>query len=247
MAMKFCIAEKNSGLINDTTHPASMPVFTSCVFPEVFQENRPEVHDAFNGQTTLRLSKALRATGLPKVLLHGKPVDNSRQCKPEIPNSPMNNTETPPALKEIFNAQRFHHVAKEAAGVYPRFDSAMFLKLALHGLQELSLMQRLRRMTESLHTVLPADFERSVVILKKLAPRINSGFVTLVLPDYVALYGRDHFDASMEALKFFTVFGSSEFAVREFIRADPVRALKVMKTWARDDSEHVRRLASEGS
>jgi 3-methyladenine DNA glycosylase AlkC len=51
----------------------------------------------------------------------------------------------------------------------------------------------------------------------------------------------------MEALKFFTAFGSSEFAVREFLRRDLPRALGIMTAWARDENEHVRRLASEGS
>ena len=51
----------------------------------------------------------------------------------------------------------------------------------------------------------------------------------------------------MEALRFFTPFGSSEFAVRSFISADPERALGIMKAWAADSNEHVRRLASEGS
>ena len=60
-----------------------------------------------------------------------------------------------PALKEIFNVSRFRHVAEEAAAVYPRFDSAAFLAHALPGLDDLTLMQRLRRMTESLHSALP--------------------------------------------------------------------------------------------
>lgn len=51
----------------------------------------------------------------------------------------------------------------------------------------------------------------------------------------------------MQALAFFTTFGSAEFAIREFLRRDPQRTLAVMETWSRDDNEHLRRLASEGS
>src|SRR5690606_38553575 len=82
--------------------------------------------------------------------------------------------------------------------------------------------------------------------LYKLAPRLKSGFATLILPEYVALYGADHFDTSMAALKLFTTFGSSEFAVRHFLQRDLSRTLAVMETWAHDENEHVRRLASEG-
>jgi 3-methyladenine DNA glycosylase AlkC len=66
-------------------------------------------------------------------------------------------------------------------------------------------------------------------------------------PDFVSLYGHDDFDASMGALKFFTPFGSSEFAIREFLKRDLSRTLRVMQGWSEDPNEHVRRLASEGS
>ncbi len=159
----------------------------------------------------------------------------------------MTTTQAAPALKEIFNVDRLRHIATEVAAVYPAFDQKKFLKLVQADLDSLSLMQRLRRTSESLHATLPADYKKAVAILRKLAPRINSGFVTLMLPDYVSLYGQDDFDTSMEALKFFTAFGSSEFAIREFLRREPKRTLAVMKVWASDDNEHVRRLASEGS
>lgn len=152
-----------------------------------------------------------------------------------------------PALKNIFDIARFQHIALETAAVYPLFEPTRFLEIALPGLDELSLMQRLRRTTESLHACLPADYGQAISVLRLLAPRINSGFVTLVLPDYVGLYGRDDADTSLEALKFFTTFGSSEFAIREFLRLDAARTLVVMKKWSKDKNEHVRRLASEGS
>jgi 3-methyladenine DNA glycosylase AlkC len=151
------------------------------------------------------------------------------------------------ALKEIFDARQFRTVARDVAGVYRGFDAERFLDIALAGLDALSLMQRLRRMSQALHATLPADYRRAVKILRALAPRIEHGFVTLALPDYVGQYGQDDFDVSMEALKYFTAFGSSEFAVREFLRNDPARTLAVMETWSRDASEAVRRLASEGS
>jgi 3-methyladenine DNA glycosylase AlkC len=50
----------------------------------------------------------------------------------------------------------------------------------------------------------------------------------------------------MEALKYFTAFGSSEFAIRHFLRSDLERSLALMHDWSLDDNEHVRRLASEG-
>lgn len=151
-----------------------------------------------------------------------------------------------PALKNWFDASRFRHIARELAKIHPGFDEEAFLKLCLKDLNSLSLMQRLRRMTESLHATLPSDYRRTLDILKDLAPRIDHSFVTLVLPDYIGQYGHDDFEASMDALKFFTVFGSSEFAIREFLKRDLKRTLTVMKKWSLDESEAVRRLACEG-
>ena len=152
-----------------------------------------------------------------------------------------------PALKEIFNRQRLVAIAAQAADVYGEFDQTRFLSLATKGLDELSLMSRLRRVSECLHACLPADYPVALALLRQLAPRLGNGFVTLVLPDYVALYGLDDYDLSMEALKFFTSFGSSEFGVRYFLRQDPDRGLALMESWSKDENDHVRRLASEGS
>ncbi len=151
-----------------------------------------------------------------------------------------------PALKNWFDAARFRHVAEELSAIYPDFDADRFLELSLVDLDEFTLMQRLRRMTESLRLTLPDDYRESLEVLRQLAPRINHNFVTLVLPDYVGLYGLGDFEVSMEALKFFTVFGSSEFAIREFLKRDLHRTLAMMEQWSRDAHEAVRRLASEG-
>ncbi|PNB70542.1 DNA alkylation repair protein [Pseudomonas sp. GW456-E7] len=151
-----------------------------------------------------------------------------------------------PALKEIFNAERLQHIATEMTAVYPDFDDRKFLKLAQSGLADLSVMQRMARVSECLHAVLPLDYEASLQVLRALAPRLNSGFVSMCLPHYVARYGAHAFEQSMDALKYFTAFGSSEFAIRHFLRSDLEGSLKLMHDWSLDDNEHVRRLASEG-
>ena len=152
-----------------------------------------------------------------------------------------------PALKEIFNAERLKHIATEMTAVYPAFDAKAFLKMANDGLAELSIMQRMARVSECLHAVLPLSYEESLEVLRALAPRLNSGFVSISLPHYVAMYGAHSFEQSMAALKYFTTFGSSEFAIRHFLRSDLERSLALMLEWSGDANEHVRRLASEGS
>lgn len=161
---------------------------------------------------------------------------------------PMSSTqENAPALKEIFNQQRLEHIADAMFAVYPAFERQRFLQLAGHNLAELSLMQRLARVSDSLHQVLELDYPTSLALLRALAPRLNSRFVCIFLPHYVASHGLHDFELSMAALKCFTGFGSSEFAVRHFLRQDCARTLAQMQEWAGDPDEHVRRLASEGS
>ena len=159
----------------------------------------------------------------------------------------MSDSQSAPALKEIFNAERFAHIADEVRAVYPRFDRKAFLDMANDGLAQRSVMQRMARTSECLHAVLGLDYEQTLAVLEALAPRLNSGFVCMFLADYVATYGAHDFARSMEALKYFTRFGSSEFAVRHFLRSDLQRGLALMHEWSLDDNEHVRRLASEGS
>ena len=151
-----------------------------------------------------------------------------------------------PALKEIFNVERLEHIATEMTAVYPGFDAKAFLTLSQSGLADLSVMQRLARVSECLHAVLPLDYQGSLEVLRALAPRLNSGFVSMCLPHYVARYGAHAFEQSMDALKYFTAFGSSEFAIRHFLRSDLEGSLELMHDWSLDDNEHVRRLASEG-
>lgn len=156
-------------------------------------------------------------------------------------------TQAAPALKEIFDRNRLGIIAAEMADISPAFDAGRFLATATENLDALGIMQRLRQTATSLHGALPHDFGKAIEALYELAPRIRHGFASIVLPEFVALYGKAHFDLSMEALKFFTRFGSSEFAIRHFLADDFDRTLDVMKGWAFDDNEHVRRLASEGS
>jgi 3-methyladenine DNA glycosylase AlkC len=151
-----------------------------------------------------------------------------------------------PALKEMFNEARYRKIARDVAAVFPQFDQRRFLKLTLPDLEPLALLQRLRRATEALRATLPAEYPQALAILRAVAPSYGEGFTALVLPDFVGLYGLDDFDRSLDALKFFTQFGSSEFAIREFLRRDLRRTLRVMEKWSRADNEHVRRLASEG-
>ncbi|MBK6775244.1 MAG: DNA alkylation repair protein [Flavobacteriales bacterium] len=150
-------------------------------------------------------------------------------------------------LKEMFNRAYFERLAKEVEGAAPRIQRAALIKDLLHGNETRELNTRMRHASTILRKHLPTDFRKAVNVLKDVAPRMSNGYTALLYPDFVGLHGLDDPIFSLDALKHFTGFGSSEFAVREFFRRDVKGTLNVMRQWAEDDSEHVRRLASEGS
>lgn len=150
-------------------------------------------------------------------------------------------------LKEMFNLAFYESFAKEFSNADKNFNPEKFLKEVTENMADLSLNQRMRRTSEALKLNLPSDFQKSMRIMEKVIPNTRRGYTNLVFPDFVGLYGHDHFDISMEALKFFTKFGSSEFAIREFLKRDFNKTIKVMQIWAKDKDHHVRRLSSEGS
>jgi len=149
-------------------------------------------------------------------------------------------------MKHWFDAARYRAIARDVAELAPGFDRRKFLALTLDGLDARELMDRLRQTATALDAALPGTFREKVAVVRALAPRINHGFVGVALCDFVARGGLDDFDASLDALRFLTRFGSAEFAVRPFLARDQARTLAVMTAWTRDPDEHVRRLASEG-
>lgn len=150
-------------------------------------------------------------------------------------------------LKEMFNRAYFERLADIVGTLAPGVKRSAMLRDLLHGNEERQLNARLRHASNTLRQYLPPDFRKSVNILKNVAEGMPRGYTALVYPDFVGQFGHDDAVFSLDALKYFTSFGSSEFAVREFFRRDVQGTLKVMKAWAEDDNEHVRRLASEGS
>lgn len=147
-------------------------------------------------------------------------------------------------------APQLRKLSATLQSISPDFDSGRFLSEALDGLEHLTLMQRVRRASDAIAAAahaIPGGYDGVLALLMQAAPKLGNGFMSLVAPDYVSQHGRHAFEQSMDALKFFTPFGTSEFGVREFLRDDPQCALKIMNTWCEDGSDAVRRLASEGT
>lgn len=131
------------------------------------------------------------------------------------------------------------------ADVYVEFDRDGFLARVLDGSwEDRELKARLRHLALSLGPALP-EYPAALSILRRVAER-SEGFMGMVFSEFVYCFGQDDPDRSLPALHEFTRYGSSEFAIRPFLARDQVTTLEVMRRWADDPNEHVRRLASEG-
>lgn len=147
----------------------------------------------------------------------------------------------------MFGRPYYTKLSEAITQIHPQFPAPQFLNQVLEPLPSLSLNERMRHTSRVMREHLPDDFRKSVNILKKVATLTNRGYTALVYPDFVSQFGTHDFDTSLEALRYFTTFGSSEFAIRTFLKLDFDRTIKVMQDWSQDENEHVRRLASEGS
>ncbi|WP_214849181.1 DNA alkylation repair protein [Exiguobacterium sp. s193] len=111
--------------------------------------------------------------------------------------------------------------------------------------EELAFKQRVRRISTSLESYLPREFDVAATELERLAPEFT-GLAGIVFPDYIELYG-DDWDRALLALERLTPYSTAEFAVRRFLLTDQDRYLQQALLWSTSDDEHVRRLASEGT
>lgn len=151
-------------------------------------------------------------------------------------------------LKDVYSKNFLLGFAKKVQAAYPAFDTSGFMAAVMdESWAELALKSRMRRITLALGANLPKPYEAALDVLFAI-DRDCVGFPYLFFPDFVEVYGlaSQHWELSMQALERFTAKSSAEFAIRSFLLRDPERAMRRMAAWAEHDSEHVRRLASEG-
>lgn len=135
------------------------------------------------------------------------------------------------------------------------FSPASFRKEALSSLHRLELKDRVRHLILVMGRHLPASFPEAAKILGCIRDHWDGGdssdalssFAAWPITDYVAEYGLNHPDISLDLLRYLTPMYTAEFAIRPFIEAHRRQTYEQLLIWCMDSSEHVRRLASEGT
>jgi 3-methyladenine DNA glycosylase AlkC len=146
-------------------------------------------------------------------------------------------------------------IARMVKAVYPRFDVDAFLYDTLSGYEALALMPRGKHMARALQRHLPAEYSDALSILLASASQPHgrdpglslASFLFLPHTMFVAEFGLEHFELSMQAQHALTQRFTAEFSIRPFLQNHTDATLERLMDWTNDPSEHVRRLVSEGT
>jgi 3-methyladenine DNA glycosylase AlkC len=158
-------------------------------------------------------------------------------------------------LKNHFSINVPEILAHHIQLVYPSFRANAFIEKALIGFEALELLPRGKKLAQDLHHFLPKEFSSAVQIIidSMSAPLTHTDYEPMksffYMPhlNYVAMYGLNDPEVSLDALKFMTTKFSAEFAIRPFIEKFPDFVFQQFDEWKKDSNQHVRRLVSEGT
>lgn len=161
------------------------------------------------------------------------------------------------ALKTFFSRSLVRRIAESISKVHAPFPATAFVRDACRGLENLELLARGRHIALALRSHLPARYVDAVdILLRSLGPEHVSKelegagmapFFYLPHTIFVATFGLENFETSMNAQHELTRRFTCEFSIRPFLEHHPKATLAVLRRWARDPSPHVRRLVSEGT
>jgi 3-methyladenine DNA glycosylase AlkC len=158
-------------------------------------------------------------------------------------------------VRDVFNERVVNQLAAELIRVWAGFDADGFKHTLNSRMKPLSFSERAALIRDSLGEYLPKEYPRALaILLKALPPEVAGdelegydGFIIMPQCDYVAKFGLEHYEISMQALYEMTKRFSAEGAIRAFILKFPEQTMSMLAQWAEDKNPHVRRLASEGT
>ncbi|MFC9584568.1 DNA alkylation repair protein [Streptomyces yangpuensis] len=152
-----------------------------------------------------------------------------------------------PTADELLSADTVTTLARLLARAGGR-RSAPALTARAAALDGLTYSGRVAAIRDAVLADLPEDWPGfEAVVRTALAEPAFEGWMTFPVNEAVAVRGLAAFEPGLELLRDLTSRLTAESAVRPFLRADPDRALAVVRKWTDDPDPHVRRLASEGT
>lgn len=158
-------------------------------------------------------------------------------------------------MKDSLGPEAIARISNSLAQVIPQFNAQAFEQDAAQGLDPLELKARVNHLITVLHRHYNLPFAILSGYLQALPAVWNSGsaaehkagFAAWPIIDYVAVHGLQYPEEALATLERLTPLFSAEFAIRPFIQHHTDYTYKKILAWCDHPSEHVRRLASEGS
>ncbi|MBL4670285.1 MAG: DNA alkylation repair protein [Flavobacteriales bacterium] len=149
-------------------------------------------------------------------------------------------------LKDEYNKTFVEDLATKLSTETSFFDKKSFLTSIINKNWEAKeLKERMRHITETIHSHLDFDYQKQIKILSNIAPNFK-GLTAFIFPDFIQVYGLDYTNTSLKALELFTQYSTAEFAIRPFIEKYPEATMQQLLDWSKHKNEHLRRLSSEG-
>lgn len=156
-------------------------------------------------------------------------------------------------FKDLYSPASVGNFANALQALVPGFNTKKFIDEVFDkDWKSKELKQRMRHISIVMNRFLPADFPEAARILVGMVEHMRTQGIKentieyMSLPDYIEVYGLEHFNVSVKAIEEITQFTSCEFAVRPFILKYGDRMIQQMTVWGNHKNHKVRRLASEG-
>lgn len=156
-------------------------------------------------------------------------------------------------FKNAFNREFIDSLSYEVLKVFPDFDKISFTEQVFDSEWEnKELKQRMRHISIVLNQHLTNDFGTNADVILKVIQQLQEkgtktgGIAHIFFPDFIELYGIDHYEIAIPALEQITQLISCEFAVRPFIIKYQDKMMEQMMKWSYHKNEWVRRLSTEG-
>jgi 3-methyladenine DNA glycosylase AlkC len=165
-------------------------------------------------------------------------------------------------FKNLINKGTVEAIGTALQRAWPAFDRKRFQKLAQTGLDALEFKARALHVSAALEATLPEDFDHAAVLLEatlaapgaqndprwaQLGNGALAGWAVWPMGEYVSRRGLQSPRRALATLHALTQRFTAEWPIRAFIEQHPELTFATLASWARDPSEHVRRLVSEGS
>lgn len=156
-------------------------------------------------------------------------------------------------FKDYYDDQYLGLLIKKLAPFSDIFDEQKFLSVTSGKLSKLEFLARVDLIAQALNESSHLNYSKTLSELKKrLGPKLaqdtgmfTEGWWLWPIGRFVEKNCLQDFSTSLDFIAELTQRFTGEFAIRPLLEKYPEKTMKVLEEWSREESVHLRRLASE--